>query len=168
MVHSSTSSRAARRRGAELAAHPLGAQLNRRQRVLDLVGQPPRHVAPGGDPLRPDERRHVVEHQHRAGERPSSPDERRRGGGQVQLAPFAGQRELLRPAAARRAAAGLAQQRLERLEIVAREQRVGRRDPITDASTSSSRSAALLIVSIRPSAPIETTPVAIRSSTVSM
>ena len=58
-----------RRRRAEMPAHALGAQLNRRQRVLDLVRQPPRHVAPGGDPLRPDQRRHVVEDQHRAGRR---------------------------------------------------------------------------------------------------
>ena len=85
VVHSSTSARG-RRRAAELTSHPLRAQLNRRQRVLDLVREPARDVAPGGDALRPDERRHVVEHEHGAGERAVLPLQRGRGGGQVQLA----------------------------------------------------------------------------------
>ena len=51
---------------AELPAHALGAELNRRQRVLDLVRQTPRDVAPRRHALRPDERRHVVEDEHRA------------------------------------------------------------------------------------------------------
>ena len=91
-----------RRRGAEVAAHPLGAQLNRGQRVLDLVREPARHVAPGRHPLRPDQRGHVVEHQDRPLEAAVLAEQRRGGGREVQLAPFARQRELLR--AGRRAA----------------------------------------------------------------
>ena len=49
------------RRVGEVAPQALGGELDRRQRILDLVRETPRHLAPGGDLLRPDERRHVVE-----------------------------------------------------------------------------------------------------------
>jgi hypothetical protein len=37
--------------GAVTAAEALGRNLDRRERVLDLVGDPPGDVLPGGDPL---------------------------------------------------------------------------------------------------------------------
>ena len=53
--------------GRELVLQPLGRELDRRQRVLDLVGQAPRHLAPGLDALRRDQLGDVVEdHQPRA------------------------------------------------------------------------------------------------------
>ena len=117
-VHSSTSARAGAGAEAELAAHALGAELNRRQRVLDLVRQTPRDVAPRRHPLRPDERRHVVEDEHRAAGAAVVAQERRRGGGEVQLAALAEERDFLHR---RRlaAVASLPQQDLERLEILA-------------------------------------------------
>ena len=45
-----------------MTTHPFGAQLNRRQGILDLVRQTPSHVPPRGHPLSPDEGRDVVEH----------------------------------------------------------------------------------------------------------
>ena len=154
------------RRRRELPAHSLGAQLNRGQRILDLVRQAARHVAPRRHPLRPDERRHIVEHENRAANAAVVAQERRRRRSQMQLAAvaqparFPARRRRIRPPR-------LLQQDLERLEILAREDVLGPA-PMTERSTSSSRSAAPLIVSICPSAPSETTPVAIRSSTVSM
>ena len=50
----------------EFAAHPLGGQLDRRQRVLDLVRQTARHLAPGRIALRLQQRGDVIEHQHHA------------------------------------------------------------------------------------------------------
>ncbi len=61
-----------------------------RQRVLDLVRQPPRHLAPRRHLLRPDQRRDIVEHQHRC---PRSRRRRRRRvatTAEVQLAAVAG------------------------------------------------------------------------------
>ena len=71
-VHSSTSARTFGGRRGELALQPLRAQLDRRQRVLDLVREPPRHLAPGRDLLGADERRDVVEARAR-GPRPGRP-----------------------------------------------------------------------------------------------
>ena len=45
----------------EMPPHPFGAQLNRRQRILDLVGKTARDFAPGGDLLRANQRRDVFE-----------------------------------------------------------------------------------------------------------
>ena len=45
----------------ELDLQPLRGELDRRERVLDLVGQPACDLAPGGGALRGDELRHVVE-----------------------------------------------------------------------------------------------------------
>ena len=73
VVHSSTSARVGRRRAAEVTLKAFGGQLDGRQRILDLVREPPRHLPPRRDFLRPDQRRHVVEHQHRAFEVPPSP-----------------------------------------------------------------------------------------------
>ena len=50
------------------AAQAVGRQLDRRQRVLDLVREPPRHLAPGGIALRLQQRGDVVEHDHDAAE----------------------------------------------------------------------------------------------------
>jgi hypothetical protein len=47
-------------------ADALRRELDRRERVLDLVGQLARHLAPGGDLLRAHERREVVEHHERS------------------------------------------------------------------------------------------------------
>ena len=46
---------------SELLARPLDREADRRQRVLDLVRDPPRRLAPGGDPLRPHELGQVVD-----------------------------------------------------------------------------------------------------------
>ncbi len=77
-----------RRRVAEMLPDPLRTQLDGRQGVLDLVGQPPGHVAPRGDALGSNERRHIVEHHHgpfivSRFRRPG-----RRGNGQVDLPSF--------------------------------------------------------------------------------
>jgi hypothetical protein len=45
----------------KLHLQALGGELDRRQRVLDLVRQAPRHFAPGGTALGGDQPRHVVE-----------------------------------------------------------------------------------------------------------
>ena len=52
--------------GEQLAPQLLGRQLDRRQRILDLVRQAARHLAPGGVALRVEQRRDVVEHDHQA------------------------------------------------------------------------------------------------------
>ena len=52
--------------GAAACAAALGRQLDRRQRVLDLVRQPARHLAPGRAALRGQQRRDVLEHDHQA------------------------------------------------------------------------------------------------------
>ena len=80
---------------AELALQPLGRQLDRRQRVLDLVRQPARHLAPRRHLLGADERRDVVEHDHRALEAAGAVEPRRRHR-QGHLAAVAGQRHFLR------------------------------------------------------------------------
>ena len=93
--------------------------------------------------------------------------QRRRRGSQVQLPAVAGQGDLV----GRRVAAcrvRLVQQRPQRVEILAREQLARPACRSTVRSTASSRQAAPLIVSIRSSAPIETTPVAMRSRIVSI
>ena len=46
---------------AELAPEPFGRKLDRRQRILDLVGDAPRHVRPGGASLGCDQVGDVVE-----------------------------------------------------------------------------------------------------------
>ncbi len=48
----------------ELAFDPLGAQLDRGQRILDLVGDAARHVTPGGQPLGADQVSHIVKRHH--------------------------------------------------------------------------------------------------------
>ena len=50
---------------AQVAApHALGGQLDRRQRILDLVREAARHFAPGRIALRLQQRADVVEHDH--------------------------------------------------------------------------------------------------------
>ena len=117
-VHSSTSARAGAGADDELTAHALGAELNRRQRVLDFVRQTPRHVAPRRHPLSPNQGRHIVEDEHGAPGAAIVAQQRRRGRGEVQLAAVAEERDFLH---GRRlgACAGLPQQRLEGLEIFA-------------------------------------------------
>ncbi len=50
-----------------LVAHALGRQLDRRQRVLDLVGEASRDFAPGRIPLCLQQRRDVIEYDDVAG-----------------------------------------------------------------------------------------------------
>ena len=50
----------------EAAPDALRRELDRRERVLDLVGDPARHLAPGDHALHLDRLRVVVEHDHRA------------------------------------------------------------------------------------------------------
>ena len=52
--------------GAEAPQDPLGREADRRQRVLDLVGDAPRDLAPGGELLLPRDVRRVLERQHPA------------------------------------------------------------------------------------------------------
>ena len=58
----------------EAMLQALGRELDRRQRVLDLVRQAACHLAPGGEALRLQQPRDVVEHHHEAGfrHRPSA------------------------------------------------------------------------------------------------
>ncbi len=129
-VHSSTSARAGAGRRAELPAHALGAQLDRRQRILDLVRQPPRHVAPRRHALRPDERRHVVEDQDRAAGTAIVAQQRRRRRREVELAPVAQRARSPAPPAAPpppRRRARWHEQRRERLQILAPAQVLGPR-----------------------------------------
>ena len=145
-------------------------QLDRRQRVLDLVREPPRHVAPRRDALRRGSaasRRRTPAPCLRA--RRSSPCS----------AVAAAARCISRPsrASAISCAAGLpdaavdatAARAPQRLQVLAAEHFVGRAARRSPGSTSSSR-ASRAVDRARPArpAPIETTPVAIRSSTVSM
>ena len=80
----------------EMASEPLGAELNRRQRVLDLVRQPPRHLTPGRGSLRANERRDVVEDHHHAVGRPIVAAQRRGHDREMDLAPFERHRDVLR------------------------------------------------------------------------
>ena len=50
-------------------ADPLGRELDGGERVLDLVGELPRHLAPGRDLLGAHQRGEVVEHEHHPGRR---------------------------------------------------------------------------------------------------
>ena len=49
------------------AAQALGRQLDRRQRILDLMCQAPRHLSPGGVTLRLEQLGDIVEYQHMPG-----------------------------------------------------------------------------------------------------
>ena len=80
----------------EMAPEPLGAELNRRQRVLDLVRQPARHLAPRRGLLRANERRDVVEDHHHAIGRAIVAAQRRGHHREMDLAPFERDRDVLR------------------------------------------------------------------------
>ncbi len=84
------------RRRTEVASQALGRQLDGRQRVLDLVCEPPCHLPPGRYLLRSDERRHIVEYEDGALLRPRLPVQGARHCRQVDLAIVAHQRDLLR------------------------------------------------------------------------
>ena len=115
-----------RGRGAgKMPPEPLGTQLDRGQRVLDLVSEPARHLTPGGDLLRPDERRDVVEHQHGACGRARFADQRRRDDGEMELLAVARYRDLLGGGLAP-APPGPGQQGRDRFQIGARESRLDR------------------------------------------
>ena len=105
------------RRVREVPAEPLGAELDRRQRILDLVRQPPRDVAPRRDALRANERRHVVEHEDRAFRPAVVAGEQRRRRGQVNLAVVARQRDFLHDAPATRRRGRLRPAGSKRLQI---------------------------------------------------
>ena len=53
--------------GRELQLHALGGKLNRRERVLDFVREPPRDLTPGLVALRLQKMRHVVEYHDKRG-----------------------------------------------------------------------------------------------------
>ena len=99
-----------------MAPQSLGAQLDRCQRILDFVREPPRHLAPRRDLLRANERRHIVEDQHDALRRAAVADERGGDRRKMQLLTFARNRDFLRGRLGL-AAAGPGQQRAERLQI---------------------------------------------------
>ena len=114
----------ARRRVGEMAAQPLGGQLNRRQRILDLVRQPPRHLAPRRHLLRADQRRHVVEHEDQPFGRAALADQRRRDRREMQLLAVALNGDLLGGRLrARRAGPGSSEPGAKRLQIGALEHR---------------------------------------------
>jgi hypothetical protein len=147
---------------AELAAQPLGGELDRRQRVLDLVGDAAGDVAPGGHALGDDEVGHVVEGddvcpracRRRAGARRRAPGGRGRGrAAEPDLA-------LAMPAGGSRARAGAARTR-------ARRPRAGRRAGRVAARGRACRSAAALITSTRPSPSRPMTPAVTPESTES-
>ena len=106
---SSSSASVAPRPAHQLAAHALGRELDRRERVPDLVREAARDLAPGRLALRLQELRDLVEHQHEA---LCARIARQRGAGADQLAP-ARRRSAASPARAtrsrrpRRAAAAL-------------------------------------------------------------
>jgi hypothetical protein len=77
------------RRTGKVPLQALRRQLNRRQRVLDLVRQPPRDFAPCGHLLCPDERRHVVKNDDDAVCPPFRPSQRRHHDEQMQFPPVA-------------------------------------------------------------------------------
>ena len=64
VARSSTCASSPRHLLQETPAHALGRQLDRRERILDLVRQAPRHLAPGGVALGLQQRGDVVEHDH--------------------------------------------------------------------------------------------------------
>ena len=157
------------RRVGEVPAQALGGQLDRRQRILDLVREPPRHLAPRGDLLRPDERRHVVEHQHDAFVRAAVADERRRHGREVKLLPVPLHARFPGRPAEPLARGRAGDQRLERLEIGRVEHRARPAWPTTDAiEAEQARGGAVDHRDRCPTASIDTTPVVIRSRIVSM
>ena len=120
-VHSATSAFVGGGALAEMAAQPFGAELDRRQRILDFVREPPRHVAPGRDALRPNQRRHVVEHEHRAlATRRVSAGEHGGRGRQVDFAVLARERDLLHRPRRRSRPRGF-DQRQQRLQVLAAE-----------------------------------------------
>ena len=81
----------------ELAPHALRRQLDGRQRILDLVRQAPRHLAPGRIALRLQQRGDVVEHQHHARRAAGVVGQRRAGAHQHALAGVRQQLDLLAP-----------------------------------------------------------------------
>jgi hypothetical protein len=81
----------------ELAPHALRGQLDRRQRILDLVRQAARHLAPGRVALRLQQRGDVVEHQHHAGRAAQVVRQRGAGAHEHALAGVGQQFDLLAP-----------------------------------------------------------------------
>ena len=89
----------------QFPAHAFGRQLNWRQRILDFVRKPPRHLSPGGDLLRANERRHVVQHKDAALVVAVSAGQACDRGRDVQVAPLAHHGHFLRERVARARAA---------------------------------------------------------------
>ena len=112
------------RRARQVATDPLRAQLNRGERVLDLVRQAARNVAPRGYSLSPKQWRHIIKHHYDAIQLVLTWQARRRDG-EMTLSTFPRQRHLLRRAS-QRPAAGLTQHRPERREVRPFEHRGGR------------------------------------------
>ena len=84
-----------------LVTQPFRRQLDWRQRVLDLVSEPPRHLAPGGVALGLDEIRNVVEDNDVACEDAAGCRQRRPAAHQYLSAARPGERDLLAPVAPR-------------------------------------------------------------------
>ena len=145
----------------ELAPQPLGRKLDRRQRVLHLVRDSPRHVAPGRHALRHDEVGHVVEGDDIALEPAVVGVPRRDADQKVALAALAAEPDL-----------GLGDAALAFVEPVQElgelRHRPDQRLPArASRSRSSSAAAAAFIISIRPAPSRPTTPAVTPDSTES-
>ena len=79
-----------------MSAEPLGAELNRCQRIFDLVCEPPCDLTPCRDLLRPNERRHVVQDEHEAFARAAVADERCRHRREMELLALSRNGDFLR------------------------------------------------------------------------
>ena len=156
-------------RGAGQApAQPLGGELDRRQRVLDLVGDPLRHLAPRRHPLGLQELGQVVEDHDGARvlavRARAAPLPRRRGRAWRRSAAAGTRAPCWSPAGA---ACGAPAR--PRPGAPGRAKTSSRNRPTAVVSfTPSIRAAARLMVVRRPSGSKETTPVVMASRTVSM
>ena len=72
-----------------MTAEAFCRELNRRERILDFVCEPPRHLTPRRDLLRSNQRRHIVEHEHDTFRRADVAGKRRHDDGKMQLLTFA-------------------------------------------------------------------------------
>ena len=146
------------------ASEALGRQLNRRERVLDLVREPPRHVLPRRRLLRPHPRRCRLRApgrcRRRRRPRDAAASSSRSGAARVRCG------RSTRAAARRRGRAPFVDHHRERLEVGRPEHRAAQPVP-RPASRPSRRDAAGLTVRIRPDVSTEITPVAMRSRMVS-
>ena len=78
-----------------MPAQAFGRELNRRERILDLMGQTPRHLAPCGHLLRANQRRDVIEHHDDPLGRTRVADQCRRDRRQVHFLPIPCQHDVV-------------------------------------------------------------------------